>query len=184
MRRLVIWDMMTLDGRFEGAGPWQLDFHGLVWGEELEAFSIAQLDEAGTLLFGRRTYEGMAAHWSEATGPVAERMNAIEKRVATRAGVASVWTNSRPLIGEIATHIDALKAQPGKQDIFVFGSADLTAALLDIDVVDEIRLCLVPTVLGGGTPLFRNGERRNFDLAEARPLRSGGVILRYLRAKG
>jgi dihydrofolate reductase len=185
MRRLVTWDLMTLDGCFEGDVPWSLDFHTLVWGEELEDYSIAQLDEVGTLLFGRRTFEGMARYWATETGAIADRMNAVEKVAATRAGTSVTWSNARVLQGEIADHIPALKAEPGKKDIFVFGSADLTASLLALDAVDEIRLCLAPTLLGRGTPLFRpGGARRDFRLAEARPFRSGGVLLRYLRDRG
>lgn len=183
MRSLVLWDMMTLDGRFEGTAPWQLEFHELVWGEELEAFSQQQLDAVGTLLFGSKTYEGMADYWSGATGPIADRMNAVEKRVASRTGTQRTWNNTRVLEGEIANHVDALKAEPNKKDIYVFGSAELTASLMELDVVDEIRLCLVPCVLGGGTPLFRSGPRRDFTLTEAHPLQTGGVILRYNRAR-
>ena len=95
MRKLITWDMMTLDGCFEGPSPWSLDFHSLVWGDELEAYSLQQLDEVGTLLFGRKTYEGMADHWSNETGAVAERMNAIKKIAATREGTAKKWSNAR-----------------------------------------------------------------------------------------
>ena len=64
MRRLVVWNLMTLDGYFEGRNPWDLGFHETAWGDELEAFSLEQGKEIGTLLFGRRTYEGMAGYWS------------------------------------------------------------------------------------------------------------------------
>lgn len=185
MRRLVTWDLMTLDGAFEGATPWALDFHERVWGEELEAFSLNQLEEVGTLLFGRRTYEGMAAHWATATGAVAERMNALDKCVATRQGTDVAWSNARILVGDIGDHVGALKAETAKKDIFVFGSAELTAALLAAGAVDEMRLFLVPTILGTGTPLFRQpGPRAEFDLLEARPFESGGVLLRYGRHGG
>jgi hypothetical protein len=60
MRRLVMWNLQTLDGCFEGITPWQLDFHMAAWGDELERLSIEQLGEVGTLLFGRATYLGMA----------------------------------------------------------------------------------------------------------------------------
>lgn len=183
MRKLIIWDMMTLDGYFEGTSPWSLDFHTLVWGDELEAYSLRQLDEVGTLLFGRRTYEGMARHWTAETGAVADRMNAVEKVAATRDGTTVKWSNARVLQGDISDHIAALKAEADKKDIFVFGSADLTATLLEKNAVDEIRLCLVPTVLGGGNPLFKDhGTRKDFRLIEARSFKSGGVLLRYVRA--
>ena len=183
MRKLITWDLMTLDGCFEGTSPWSLDFHTLVWGDELEAHSLKQLDEVGTLLFGRRTFEGMARYWTAETGAIADRMNAVEKIAATRQGTTVTWANFRVLQGDISDHIAALKAESDKKDIFVFGSADLTATLLEQKAVDEIRLCLVPTVLGGGTPLFKDdGLRKDFTLVEARPFRSGGVLLRYLRA--
>lgn len=184
MRKLLIWDMMTLDGYFEGTSPWSLDFHSLVWGDELEDYSLQQLDEVGTLLFGRHTFEGMAAHWSTETGAVADRMNAAEKVVSTRAGTTVDWSNTRVLKGEISDHIADLKAETGKKDIFVFGSAELTATLLENEEVDEIRLCLVPTILGNGTSLFKDAaSRKDFKLIEARPFNSGGVLLRYDRAE-
>lgn len=184
MRNLVTWDLMTLDGYFEGPSPWSLDFHTVVWGDELEAFSLKQLDELGTLLFGRRTFEGMASYWSAEKGAIADRMNAVEKVVATREGTTAKWSNARVLQGDISDHIAALKAEADKKDIFVFGSADLTATLLARKAVDEIRLCLVPIVLGGGNPLFKDdGTRKDFKLIEARPFKSGGVLLRYARAE-
>lgn len=183
MRKLVTWDLMTLDGYFEGNSPWSLDFHTVVWGDELEAYSLKQLDEVGTLLFGRRTFEGMADHWSKETGAIADRMNAVEKAVATRDGTAVNWRNTRVLQGDISDHISALKAEADKKDIFVFGSADLTATLLARKAVDEIRVFLVPIILGGGNPLFKDdGTRKDFRLIEARPFKSGGVLLRYARA--
>jgi dihydrofolate reductase len=56
MRKLVMWNLLTLDGCFDGAQPWQLDWHTAAWGEELEQFSQVQFPEIGTLLFGRATY--------------------------------------------------------------------------------------------------------------------------------
>jgi dihydrofolate reductase len=179
MRNLVTWNVMSLDGRFED-GPWTLDFMGTVWGEELAAFSHEQLDEVGTLLFGRRTYEGMADHWQRQTDAMADRMNAVEKAVATRTLDAASWRNTTVLKGEAARTVADLKRQPGK-DVFVFGSGELCRALMRAGLVDEMRLCLAPVVLGRGTPLFGQDERIDFDLVETRPTRKGGLILRYGR---
>lgn len=178
MRRVVIWNLMSLDGYFEGQTPWDLGFHEAVWGEELEAFSLAQGEEIGTLLFGRRTYEGMADYWSAETGPVADMMNSIDKRVVSRTLTQATWNNSTLLSGPLEEAVASLKAEPGK-DIYVFGSADLTAQLLDLGVVDEYRLCLAPIALGAGNPLFKPGSRHAFALADARTLQTGGIILRY-----
>ena len=179
MRRLVAWNLMTLDGCFEGGSPWDLDFHETVWGDELEALSLQQGNEIGTLLFGRRTYEGMACHWSTATGPVAEMMNALEKAVATRTLDTATWNNTRLLQGDAVAAVKDLKAEDGK-DIFVFGSADLLASLLPAGLVDEYRLCLAPVVLGSGNPLFKpQAAQIRMRLESARPLQTGGVILTY-----
>jgi len=182
MRRLVAWNLMTLDGYFEGGTPWDLAFHETVWGEELEAVSLAQDNEIGTLLFGRRTYEGMARYWATETGTVADMMNSLEKAVASRTLDEATWNNTRLLKGDAVEAVEALKAEDGK-DVYVFGSADLLASLLPAGLVDEYRLCIAPVVLGGGTPLFRPQDRQlRMRLESARPLKTGGTILTYTAA--
>jgi len=174
--------MMTLDGYFEGSKPWDLGFHETAWGKELEDFSLEQLKDVGTLLFGKRTYEGMAAYWykeKKETGAIADLMNSVEKVVVSSAPIETQWNNSRLLEGDIVEGIKALKNKPGK-DIYVFGSAALTAELLKLKMVDEIRVCIAPIVLGAGNPLFKSpAESINLKLLETRPLKTGGVILRY-----
>ncbi len=153
---------------------------GTVWGEELEAFSHEQLDDVGTLLFGRRTYDGMADHWQHTSDAMVDRRNAVKKSVATRTLDTASYRNTTVLQGEAARTVADLKWQPGK-DVFVFLSGALCRALKSAGLVDEVRLCLAPVVLGRGTPLFGQDERIDFDLIEARPTRKGGVILRYGR---
>lgn len=179
MRRIVVWNLMSLDGLFEGARPWELDFHMTAWGDELEAFSLKQGEEAGTLLFGRKTYEGMADHWAKATGPIADFMNSVEKVVASRTLKKAEWNNSRLLDGDLPGAVERLKAEPGK-DIYAFGSADLVADLLKHGLVDEYRLCLAPVVLGKGNPLFKPaGRQLPMKLLKTTPLKTGAVILYY-----
>lgn len=179
MRKLVAWNVMTLDGYFEGPTAWDLDMHLTVWGDELEAFSLEQSGEIGTLLFGRKTYEGMAAHWTQETGAIADMMNGIEKAVASRTLKNADWNNTRLLSGDAAASVKALKEEGGK-DVFVFGSADLLNTLLASNLVDEYRVCLAPVVLGSGNPLFKpDSPRRDVTLLESRPLKTGGLILRY-----
>lgn len=66
MGKLIMWNIITLNGYFEGEKNWELPFHEIVWGPELERFSLAQLSSASYLVFGRTTYEGMAAYWKTA----------------------------------------------------------------------------------------------------------------------
>ena len=179
MRRIVVWNLMSLDGFFEGAEKWALDFHMTSWGEELEAFSLKQAEDVGALLFGRVTYEGMAAYWTKASGPIADFMNGVEKVVVSRTLREASWNNSRLLEGELPDALERLRREPGK-DIYVFGSADLVATLLEHGMVDEYRLCLAPVVLGRGTPLFKPSDRTlNMKLTKAMPLKTGAVILTY-----
>jgi dihydrofolate reductase len=179
MRRLVAWNLMTLDGYFEGRSPWDLGFHETVWGDELHAFSLEQGKQIGTVLFGRRTYDGMADYWTTATGDVADMMNSIEKAVATRTLSEAPWNNTRLLKGDAVEAVKALKAEDGK-DIYVFGSAELLSSLLAVGLVDEYRLCLAPVVLGSGNPLFKPQDSQvKMRLESARPLKTGGVILTY-----
>lgn len=181
MRKLIVWNLMTLDGYFEGTKPWDLGFHSLVWGSDLEEFSREQLGrECDLLVFGRKTYEGMAAYWTtaEEEDEIKTRMNSIAKLCISRSLTEASWNNTR-LVSDPVTELTKLKQQPGKT-IFIFGSAELENSLLDAGLIDEIRLCLVPTVLGGGNPHFKpSSHPRPMTLLEARPLQNGAVILRY-----
>lgn len=180
MRKLVMWNLQTLDGYFEGTEPWSLDFHDTVWGPELEQMSIGQEDEVGTLLFGRATYEGMAKYWSTATGHIAEFMNGVPKVVFSDTLDEATWNNTRLMRGDAADAVAALKNEDGK-DLFVFGSAALCDSLRRRGLFDEYRVCLAPILLGRGVPLFKpSDDRRRLRLAESRQLATGGVILRYL----
>ena len=179
MRRLVMWNLQTLDGCFEGRAPWDLEFHEAAWGDELQQFSLEQIREVGTLLYGRATYEGMFSYWSRATGPTAEFMNDVPKVVFSRTLEEATWTNTRLVRGDAVDEIAELKRGEGK-DLFVFGSAKLSDSLLRRGLFDELRICVVPVVLGTGVPLFKAGSpRQDFTLLQARPLDRGGVILRY-----
>ncbi|MEO4041352.1 dihydrofolate reductase family protein [Hoeflea sp. CAU 1731] len=179
MRKLIAWNLMSLDGCFEGSTPWELGFHEDVWGEELEAFCLEQAEDTGALLFGRKTWQGMAEYWKTEKGPIADFMNSVEKFVASRTLHSADWNNSALLGADITDAVRELKQRSGK-NIYVYGSADLLATLLRDNLVDEMRLCLAPVVLGSGTPLFKPADnKRSMTLLETRPLKKNGVILRY-----
>jgi dihydrofolate reductase len=170
--------MVTLDGLFEGPKKWDIDWHNYVWGDELEQLSIEQSKSIGMLLFGRVTYEGMASYWTSATGEVADFMNSVPKAVFSRTLEKADWNNTSLVKEEAVEAVKSLKQQSGK-DLFVFGSADLSSTFTQHGLFDEYRLGLTPVVLGAGTPLFKPGAEIRTRLLEARPLKSGCVILRY-----
>ena len=178
MRRVVMWNLISLDGYFEGAKKWDLDFLSIVWGPELEQLSIEQTGAAEMLLFGRVTYEGMAAHWPTAGGPIAEIMNSIPKVVFSRTLERADWSNTRLVRGDAVEEVRRLKAETGG-DMYVFGSGELSAALIERDLIDEFRLCVVPVLLGKGTPLFEQGSEKRLKLIDTRVLETDGVILTY-----
>lgn len=179
MRALIMWNLVTLDGFFEGPTSWDLDWHDTAWGEELEQLSIEQLKAADMLVFGRATYQGMAGYWPTAQGAVADLMNGVPKVVFSRTLEGADWNNTRLVRGPAEEEVATLKQQPGK-DMLVFGSADLCSTLMRRGLIDEYRLGLAPVVLGGGTPLFKPSPvRMRMQLVEAKPLKTGCVILRY-----
>ena len=176
---LIMWNLVSLDGFFEGAKKWDLEFHDYVWGDELERFGMAQLESADAIIFGRVTYEGMAAYWPTAKGNTAALMNAVRKIVVSRSLTRADWNNSAIVNGNAADEIRAVKSA-SKRDLLVFGSADLSATLMQHDLFDEYRLCVVPVVLGAGTPLFKPSlAGKRLKLKASRQLASGGIILEY-----
>ena len=180
MGKLIMWNLVTLDGYFEGPDH-DLSLHQDAWGEELEAFSIEQLDGAGALLFGRVTYDMMAAYWpTEEPGVVADYMNALPKVVFSRSRREGGWTNTRFPAGDAVAEVARLKRDTAG-NILLFGSADLAASLMPAGLFDEIRLCVTPRLLGRGTRLFKGTpESMKLALADARVLTNGAVILRYV----
>src|SRR5882757_6613486 len=181
MAKLIMWNLMTLDGFVEGPDR-DISWHFDVWGEELEKLSIEQGLSAGGLMFGRVTYQLMANHWPGATGEVADFMNALPKYVFSRTLTKSDWNKTQMFGADVPGTVARLKRKSTK-DIFLFGSADLAASLMPHGLIDELRIAVNPIILGGGTPLFKPGEWVKLKLLDSRPLSTGIVIVRYEPAK-
>lgn len=177
MARLIMWNLMTLDGYVEGPNR-NIDWHLDVWGEELEKLSIEQGRAAGGLMFGRVTYELMAGHWPNQNGDIPDFMNGLPKYVFSRTLKSSAWNNTQMFSADVPGTVARLKRESAK-DIFVMGSADLAASLIPHGLIDEFRIAVVPRLLGGGSPLFKPGQHARLKLIDSRTLSTGGVILRY-----
>lgn len=178
MRKIILWNVLTLDGYFEGEKPWDLSFHGLVWGPELEALSLEQLQEADMLVFGKNTYLGMADYWPKAKEKEAALMNSIAKGVCSSSLQKADWNNTT-IIRDAVSELTRLKEQGGKP-MYIFGSGKLTQSLMSTGIIDEIRLCIAPILLGKGRRLFSDeSTTRHLKLLESRSLQKGGVIQRY-----
>ena len=184
MRKLIMWNIITLDGCFEGNKNWDLPFHNLVWGKELEQLSIEQLHSADYHVFGRITYEGMAAHWTKAEGElaeIAELMNKIPKLVFSKTLKSVDWNNSTLIKDNASAEIKKIKEQGGK-DMYVFGSANLSETFVNDNLFDEYRIGIAPVILGSGRPLFKQGiSSKNLSLVSTQQLVNGGVVLKYAK---
>lgn len=182
MSRLVMWNMISLDGFYDGEKAWELGWHASAWGEELERHSLEQLHDADRLLFGRVTYEGMASYWTSAEGEVgeiADLMNGLPKVVVSRTLERADWNNTTLVKGDVVAEIAKLKGE-GDRSTYVFGSGNISETLLRHGLFDEIRLCISPVILGSGRTLFGRGlDFAKLQLLEARPLATGAVVLRY-----
>lgn len=181
MRKLYSFNMMTLDGFFEGAHQ-DISWHNT--DDEFNAFAIAQLREIGTLVFGRVTYQMMARYWPtpaavQDDAEVAGMMNHTPKVVVSRTLDKAEWENSQLVRDHVERELARLKQQPGK-DIAVFGSANLLDSLTRAGLVDEHRVMVNPVILGQGTPLFKQSQDKTaLQLVQARTFGNGNVLLTY-----
>jgi len=180
MTEIIIWNLITLNGFYNGTEDWQIDWHNQVWGEELEQFSIQQFEEIDCLIFGRKTYEGMADYWQNAEGQVADLMNAIPKMVFSKTLEKVTWNNTELIKEDVVTYINRMvNAKSDNTDkMFIFGSGELVSALHDARLIDEYRLCISPVILGKGKPMFKPSDNdMNLTLQKAKVLQSGGIIM-------
>lgn len=183
MKKLIMWNLITLDGYFEGEKPWDLDFHGLAFSDDLQDFITKQLKSADAVIYGEKTYKGMADYWSSAEGETAKDMNKIKKYVCSTTLKTADWQNTT-IIKEAMAEIPQLK-QAGDGNLLVFGSAILSESLMKASLFDEYRICVVPVFLGKGRRLFNDGlPYQKLKLLDSQPLKSGGIILTYAPSSG
>jgi dihydrofolate reductase len=181
MRTISSFIFISLDGFYEGPNG-ELDWPNV--DAEFNDFAARQLDEAGTLGFGRATYEHMAAYWPTEQAMVNDpdmttRMNDKEKLVFSTTLTDADWSGTTVARGEAIEHVAELKAAPGKE-VLVIGSAHLTADLARAGVLDELRIMIFPIVLGQGRSLFEDLRNRlSLTLLRVRQFDSGNVLLTY-----
>jgi dihydrofolate reductase len=186
MRKLIVSNIISLDGYYEGPGK---DVLALPFDNGFSAYNVKRLRAADTLLLGRRSFEGFKSYWP----PVADmpdvrpvereisRLNtAIDKVVVSDSLTADQtvpWTNTR-IVKRADAHerVAELKRQPGKE-ILVFGSHTMWNDLLVAGLVDELHLMVGPAFLGAGTPVFEGGSRVALRLLDSRTLEDSELVL-------
>lgn len=186
MRKIFLFMMTSLDGYFEGPD------HDLSWHHvdaEFNDFAIAQLKDAGAILFGRRTYELMESYWPTKSGreddpEVAQLMNNTPKVVVShsleKTTETKVWKHVRLINENVKAEINRLKKEKGG-NIILMASSNLCVSLLEWGLLDEVRIMINPVVIGKGTPLFKGLEKKiDFKLTSSRKFANGNVLLTYV----
>jgi dihydrofolate reductase len=196
MRRLVAQEWITFDGVAQAPGAPDEDTTGDFrhggWSQPyFEDISmkwvVDNLNAAGGYVLGRRTYEGFASHWpnaSEEEQVLAGPLNAKPKFVASRTLTEPLdWQNSKLLEGDAAEAVAALKQVDG-EDLLVIGSTALVQGLIEHDLIDEFRVMIDPVVVGGGKRIFReDGALRRWELLDCQATSTGAILATYVKAE-
>jgi dihydrofolate reductase len=190
MRMLRVIEFLSLDGVMQAPGAPEEDTEGgfrhggwqrPYFDDVLGATAAEGMAATDSYLFGRKTYEQMAAYWPTAPedDPYAQHLNRTPKYVASRTLQEVGWQNSTLLKGDVAEEVAKLKQQPGG-NIAVLGSGNLVQTLIEHDLVDEYFLAVFPIVLGSGKRLFRDADQpRTLSLVDSKPTSTGGILLTY-----
>jgi len=182
MRKISAFNFITLNGYLHGPEG-DISWHR--HGAEENQFAAESMKAGNTLLFGRRTYEMMAAYWPgpmaiENDREVAEGMNNADKIVVTRTLKKATWNNTRILTGDLVTGINRLKASPGN-NITLLGSGSILTQLAENGLIDEYLLMIDPVAIGSGTPVFNKIRSvLNLKLTNVKAFKSGVVLLSYI----
>ena len=186
MGKIIISTNMTLDGVVQdpdgaegfGRGGW-FTRHGGEDYEEWGKVECAEALRAAALLLGRRSEAWFAARWASRPGEWADRLNALPKYVVSATLDEPGWTNVTVLQGDVIDQVARLKKELDG-DILVYASYRLGRALIEHDLVDELRLFVFPVVLGGGERLFgETGGEKPVRLTGSRTVGNGLVHLTY-----
>jgi dihydrofolate reductase len=184
MRKVIVSEMITLDGFFAGPDG-EIDWH--VVDEDFNERTLEFFRSVDTLVFGRVTYELMAKYWpteaAQTDDPlIAEKMNTLPKVVFSRTLEKAEWGEWRDVTavkGNPEEEIAKLKQGPGK-DIVIFGSGEIVSILARAGLIDDYLLYVSPVVLGSGIPLFKSmKEGIKLQLVNVQNLSSGVVRLHY-----
>ena len=182
MRRISVFDNVSLDGFFTDAKS------DMSWAhkhdEEWNAFASGNAGGQAELLFGRVTYEMMAAFWptpqaAQMLPQVAAAMNAMRKHVCTRTLARVTWANTTLLKGDLIVEVKRLKEQPGP-DVVILGSGSIVSQLTAAGLIDEYQIVVNPIVIGRGRTLFETVDRKvPLTLTKTRAFKNGNVVLWY-----
>ena len=185
MRRLIVFNMISLDGYFA-------DENGDMSWTHSDRSNDAEFDEfvqnnakgGGELLFGRKTYDLMASYWPTPAAMkndpvVAEGMNNMTKVVFSRTMDKAAWKNTKLVKGDIVETVRKLKEEPGK-GMVIMGSGEIISQLAPEGLIDEYQILVIPIVLGKGRTMFEGMTKMlKLKLTSSRAFKNGNVFIRY-----
>jgi dihydrofolate reductase len=184
MRKLIVFNNVTLDGYFTGVNGDFIWAHRGGEDPEFNEFIADNASGGGDLLFGRITYQIMAGYWPTPDAiknnpKVAERMNSMTKFVFSRTLDKAPWSNTRIVKGDIVTEVRKMKQEPGP-GIAILGSGSVVAQLAPHRLIDEYQVVVNPVVLGQGKTMFDGMKGPlSLKLLKTRTFRNGKVFLCY-----
>ncbi|MCY1083489.1 dihydrofolate reductase family protein [Archangium lansingense] len=184
MRRVVVFNNVSLDGYFVDANGDMSWAHGVAQDDEWNEFVSGNASGEGELLFGRKTYEMMASFWptplaAQQYPAVAEGMNKLPKVVFSRTLDKATWSNTRLVKGGLEDEIRRMKGEPGK-DMTILGSGTIVSQLAQAGLIDEYQLVVNPIVLGQGRTMFEGLEEKlPLKRTQTRAFGNGVVLLCY-----
>ena len=190
MGKIVVSQNVSLDGVVEDPsgeggfrhGGWFQQFIGDDW-EAWAKVELAEAQEADALLLGRRSDEYFATRSASQTGEWVDRLNSLPKYVVSSTLEEPKWTNATVLKGEVISEVSKLKRER-EGEIVVYGSRPLVRALMEHDLVDELRLTVFPVALGAGERLFgETSDKRPLRLIATKTIGNGLAHLTYERAR-
>ncbi|MGP4018437.1 dihydrofolate reductase family protein [Saccharopolyspora sp. 5N708] len=189
-RRIVAWAGVSLDGHTSGPGGPDHDtwLHEAAMHPQTAEYFEGIWRGADTILLGRTNYEGFYSVWpgitrdestDSRTRELGRWLDATEKIVVSRTLTEAPWENSR-IARDLATEVKTLREGPGR-DVLVSNSASVIGELLRLDLIDDLRLFVVPVLVGGGLRLFPDGVDARFTTAGVTALANGVIGLHFTR---
>lgn len=183
MKKIVMFNMISIDGYFAGAGG-NIDWHQV--DNEFNVFAADFINKCDTAVFGRITYDLFAGFWPTATSNtstpenrlIAQTLNSMRKIVITHNKLGTNWEHSETWQDIKIDKIRELKQQDGK-NIVIYGSGTIVKQLTDLGLIDEYHLIIAPVILGGGKTLFEGNSQKQLELIEAKTFTAGNVLLKY-----
>jgi len=189
MGKIVVSENVSLDGVVQDpAGDEGFRVGGWVGlikdSPQLGKLALDEALDAEALLLGRRSYEWFAARWPSRGGELADRLNTLPKYVVSSTLEHPAWNNSTVLRGDVLSEVSTLR-QELNGEIMVPASFQLVHALVEHDLVDELRLKVFPVVLGAGERLFgQTSDKKPLRLVGTQTVEGGVTFLAYQRAPG